>query len=626
MNMRQREPATVVGQKYERSDATVTFRAGLADEIVGEEVARPYFLVFEGSSTSVVHLPSEGEMVIGRSSQADLHLADSSASRRHAALRLRAGAVIVADLGSHNGTRVNGELITGPRPLRAGDAVTICDATLVLQRGSPSVPKRLILDEAHFLLRLEEELERTLRYQPQLQLLCVDFGEGESAPPAEVAAALAGKLRLIDVAGHTGRQRLMLILPELDADEARKTARELLDVVRRIVPTARVGHAGCPSDGCDIDTLLAGARSAAAAAPPGELLSASELVTTREIGGRVIVIADPAMVRCYALIERLAESDLPVLIHGETGTGKEIAAQALHSLSPRKGARMVTLNCAALQDTLVESELFGYEKGAFSGAAVSKPGLLESAHGGTVFLDEVAELSAAAQAKLLRVLETRMLTRLGDLRERAADIRLVAATHRDLDAAIHQGRFREDLYFRLSAAKIVLPPLRDRRRELGVLARTFLAQSCARLGRPASEISPAAMQVIHLHRWPGNLRELRNAMEFVAATVRDPVVLAQHLPDSVLDAVERTKKPSGGEPSEDQGSGAAAEVPLAKARSFRPLDQEIQELERTRIAEGLEAAGGVRVKAAQLLSMPLRTFATKLKQYGLGGSGPPSRK
>src|SRR5262249_19650844 len=151
-----------------------------------------------------------------------------------------------------------------------------------------------------------------------------------------------------------------------------------------------------------------------------------------------------------------------------------IAAQTLHALSRRRDARMVTLNCAALQDTLVESELFGYEKGAFSGATAAKTGLIEIGHGGTVFLDEVAELSPAAQAKLLRVLETRKLTRLGDVRERLVDIRLVAATHRDLTEAIQAGRFREDLYFRLSAATVVLPPLRDRRRELAVLAETFL--------------------------------------------------------------------------------------------------------------------------------------------------------
>jgi two-component system response regulator AtoC len=529
-----------------RDNETLTLHARLADERepAGQEERRPYLLIFEEESVSVAQIPFDGELVIGRSSQADVRLADRLASRRHAGLVVRAGAVTISDLDSHNGTRVNGELVTAPHRLRAGDVIAICSATLVLQRVAAGPMRRPILDEARFLGRFEEEIERALCYRPELQLLCVEIGEGESAASPSVAAALAGKLRLIDIAGNTGRRELMVLLPELSADDGLLAAKALLASLHRVAPAARAGHAACPADGCDIDTLLAGARAAAAAAPPSGLLSASALAMARDIGKRRVVVADPAMVRCYALIERLAEGDLPVLIQGEAGSGKETAAQALHAMSPRRAAPMVTFHCADQEPTRVESALFGHEKGAFPGAVASKPGLLESANKGTLFLDEVADLSPAVQEKLLRVLETGRLTRLGAARDRAVNIRFVAASQRDLPAAVRDGALREDLYSRLSAANIVLPPLRDRRREIGALARLFLAEACARLGRKPPELSPAAMRAIYVHSWPGNVRELRDAMELVAEAAREPVVRARHLPEPLLAAVE--KKPAGG--------------------------------------------------------------------------------
>jgi len=197
-------------------------------------------------------------------------------------------------------------------------------------------------------------------------------------------------------------------------------------------------------------------------------------VRTIEVGDRSVVIADPAMARMYQLLERLAVSELPVLVCGETGTGKEVAAGALHQFSHRSERPLVSLNCAAIQENLVESELFGYERGAFSGAIAAKPGLLEVASGGTVFLDEIGDLPAAVQAKLLRVIETKRVLRLGDVRERTIDIRVIAATNRDLVKDVVAGRFRRDLYFRLSGATLWLPPLRDRPRELPILAEMFL--------------------------------------------------------------------------------------------------------------------------------------------------------
>ena len=305
------------------------------------------------------------------------------------------------------------------------------------------------------------------------------------------------------------------------------------------------------------------------------------------------------MSRAYELLERLARSDLYVLIHGETGTGKEIAASALHHWSKRKDKPLLAFNCATLSESLLEAELFGYEAGAFTGAVRAKAGLLEAASGGTLFLDEIAELSRGAQARLLRALENRKVIRLGDTRERSIDLRVVGATHKMLRAEVLAGRFREDLYFRLSAATVVLPPLRDRRREIPLLARSFLADACKRLEREPMEITAEAMPVLLDYRWPGNVRELRNVMEYVAATVTGPAILPWHVQERL------SSDPADTEPAP------------AGPRKFRPIADELRELERARMMEALVAAGGVQVRAAELISMPVRTFTTKLREYNL---------
>jgi len=309
------------------------------------------------------------------------------------------------------------------------------------------------------------------------------------------------------------------------------------------------------------------------------------------------------MVQLYTVIQRLARSDIPVLIHGETGSGKENAAYALHHWSPRREQKLLTVNCAALPEQLIESELFGYERGAFSGADRARAGLFEAANGGTLFLDEVGELSAQAQAKLLRAVESKRISRLGSSEEREIDVRLVAATNRSLESEIKTGRFRQDLFFRLSAATVAIPPLRQRPQDLLLLARRFLEQACAALGRPVPAIAPATLRLLTEHAWPGNVRELKNAMDYLAATVTEPVLEPGALPRSIL--------------PEAVAAPVSATPAPAEAAPLGDLYEEIRQLERRRIAEALEAASGVQVKAAELIGMPLRTFAGKVRLYGL---------
>ncbi len=240
-------------------------------------------------------------------------------------------------------------------------------------------------------------------------------------------------------------------------------------------------------------------------------------------------------------------------------------------------------------------------------------GLLESAHRGTMFLDEVGDLSLAVQAKLLRVLETGSVVRVGGTVERPADVRVVAASNRNLGDDVASGRFRRDLYFRLSAATIIVPPLRSRPLDLQPLARTFLFEACERLGRSAMSLSDAALLRLAEYQWPGNVRELRHVMDYLAATVSGHVVVPEHLP-APLGGVQGAPWPAHAE-----GNLEASEPP----RAMRSLYEEIRELERTRITQALDAAGGVRIKAAALIGVPLRTFVTKLKEHGIGVTRPP---
>jgi DNA-binding NtrC family response regulator len=256
----------------------------------------------------------------------------------------------------------------------------------------------------------------------------------------------------------------------------------------------------------------------------------------------------------YEQAGRAAQSPISVLILGETGVGKEVLARAIHARSPRAKKPFMAMNLAELGEAMLEGELFGYEKGAFTGAVQSRAGLLEAANGGTVFLDEIGELPPAVQVKLLRVLEERAVRRLGERQPRSIDVRFVAATHRDLEAQIREGRFREDLYFRLNGMTLVIPPLRERRDEIEPLARSFAQAACRELNRATtSAVSDEAMTLLKQHAWPGNVRELRNVIDRAMALCTTTLVLPEHLPTHLLAArsAATAAAPAAAEPSPD---------------------------------------------------------------------------
>ena len=585
---------------------------GSLHEARGSEFEPGYLLCIEDGSSRTVPLPTAGELTIGRDADCTIRLADSQVSRRHASITPTADGIKVTDLDSRHGTVVNGERLTRPRRLLSGDVITLGGAVLVVHRSIRAIGVRTLVDGGELASRLEIELDRTLRYGRTVAVAVVradgDIDRGR------LATALGGRLRNIDVAALFGEREVVVVLPELDAATATPVAHGLVATVGG----GRAGVASAPHDGCDLDTLLGAARTAATAAAAGAVATADVDVLRLEVGDKVIVAADPAMRRLYELIRRLARSDLPVLVHGETGAGKELVAAALHHGSPRAKGPLISINCAALPETLAEAELFGHERGAFTGAG-QRAGLLESASGGTVFLDEIGDLSLALQAKLLRAVESGRITRLGDSRERAIDIRLVAATHRDLTAEVAAGRFRQDLLFRLNAARVVVPPLRDRPRELMLLAEHLLAAACRRLGREPATVADDVVRALHGHRWPGNVRELKNVMDYAAVAALDvDRIQLWHLPEDLAPpgpvAVEADVDVAA---EVEAGAGTAADASSLPAGRFRPIDDEVAELERLRMLQALAACKGVRNQAAALIRMPLRTFVTKLKRFSI---------
>lgn len=303
------------------------------------------------------------------------------------------------------------------------------------------------------------------------------------------------------------------------------------------------------------------------------------------------------------LVELVAKGTISVLVLGETGVGKEVTTELIHSLSPRAKMPLVRINCAALTESLLESELFGHERGAFTGATHAKPGLLETANGGTFFFDEVGELPLATQTKLLRVLESREVLRVGGLQPRPLDVRFVSATNRNLREMCASRLFREDLYFRLNGITVTVPPLRGRAAEIRRLTEQFLAESCAAAGKSGVTLTRGALQELDRYDWPGNVRQLRHVVERAVLLCTNDRIDAQHL------ALEGSALPAlGGSPS--------AGAPSA-SRPSGDLRKDLDELERERIVAALAQCAGNQTHAARLLGISRRTLIVRLDAYAL---------
>ena len=337
------------------------------------------------------------------------------------------------------------------------------------------------------------------------------------------------------------------------------------------------------------------------------LLLKEELAVRR--GAPQLVGDDASLRKVFASLQRAAGTDATVLLEGESGTGKELFARSLHALSPRADAPFVAINCAAIPETLLETELFGHEKGAFTGAVARKPGKFEMAHRGTLFLDEIGDLPLALQAKILRALEEKRFERVGGTASVQVDVRLVAATNRGLKAAVAARRFREDLYFRLSVFPITVPPLRDRRGDIPLLARFFVERVCRDLKKRPLTLTPEALDALQSYRWPGNVRELQNCIERAAILTEGEAILPRHLN---LSFAEPPPAPAPSPWAALDLSGSLNEV----------TRRAITQVERLKLEETLKEASGNKGRAAELLQIPYKSLLVKLKEHQLENWNP----
>lgn len=337
---------------------------------------------------------------------------------------------------------------------------------------------------------------------------------------------------------------------------------------------------------------------------------------------RKILGSSPQIQEMLRMIERVANTKTNVLVIGESGTGKELVARMIHDSGPLKTKPFVPVNCGAIPETLIESEMFGHKKGSFTGAVADKSGLFEVANGGTLFLDEVGELPLSMQVKLLRAIQEKSVRKVGGNDDVHVDVRIIAATNRDLEAAVSKGTFREDLYYRLNVILIKTPPLRTRKGDIKLLAEQFFSNFSTRMNKKLGGIDPAAMAALESYPWPGNVRELENVIERAVTLESSDRITVASLPSSFADraAASSVVEISGGQRSGIPGAGAGQEIKIPAADfsgGALDLDKILGEVEKTYLMAALNHAGGVKKRAADLLGITFRSIRYRLKKLGV---------
>ena len=595
-----------------------------------------------------VRLDLEDSALLGRSSTADLQLIDGKVSREHCRLTVKGAEVFVEDLGSQNGTFVNGQAIRGPTALQRNDELAIGDslfmldpdltvaaarfgeATLVVAeraQGAPGVvgasregPLAAVGNLAAMLARAPTAEAASAAVMAAIQstlaparafILLGDGGRGLRALEgweSDVQSIVSGATAVLSRETLALAARQKRVVAAIDDVEERTVVngRSMVNREARTVVVAPL----CIGE--EVRGFLYADRAGRGTFPPeapSVLETIAAVVSLHGLCGalgREVTATPPgpvgstaAWVRVMKTADAAAGVASTVLITGESGTGKEEVARAIHHKGPRAAAPFVAVNCGAIPEALAESELFGHQKGAFTGAVAAREGRIEAADGGTLFLDEIGELPAALQVKLLRVLQERVFSRVGSSTPRSVDIRIIAATHRDLDADVKAGRFREDLFYRLNVLRIRVPPLRERMEDIGPIADALLARLATALGRRNPGLDEPARTLLRAARWPGNVRELGNVLER-ALVLREPSARGPLGEDDIALAL-----------------GGADEVALGGAAPTVSLPDKIAALERAEVEGALRAARGVKARAAKLLGISRPTLDKKIADLGV---------
>jgi DNA-binding NtrC family response regulator/pSer/pThr/pTyr-binding forkhead associated (FHA) protein len=673
-----------------------------------EQKPRTALIVYHADGAEMVLLLPDLPVIVGREHPSDVRIPDPTISREHARFMLSDGRILVEDLDSTNGTWIAGRRIDKAE-LKLGDELILGSLLANVQALGAAESNLGLESDERFRMRLDDEVVRAHHFRSRFAVLMVRAVsslsndppsvrsspdgaasgmqtrslEGQGPQPATASpwrgpypATHVGRwshsvrslLRPVDRMALYSRDAVQIVLPDTGQEVAMDLAKAIAVRRRASDPLLLVGMATYPDAATEAEKLIELARSALSGASaeqpvqaakgtmwlPGEPGHPSRPPGPGSPEKDEAIVAGPVMKDLIETVHRLAASRIPVILQGETGVGKEVLARLIHESGPRRPRPMVCINCGAIPPQLVESTLFGHERGAFTGASQQQKGLFEEADGGTVFLDELGELPPPAQAALLRVLETKRLTRVGSTREIAVDVRIIAATHRDLEHMCESGAFREDLYYRMNTMMLTIPPLRDRVDEIEPLALRFLRQANEANHGRVKTIETRALARLKDYTWPGNVRELRNAIERAVVIARGEMILESDLPARVRsadgpasrrrppvmkdvdDTVERfgelfdgSRRPSRPTPSSElpssrpNSSSRPSSYPSAPVSTSpiapTPVDEtfdfktKLQRYEAQLILEALRQTRWNQTEAARLLGMPLRTLVHKIK-------------
>jgi DNA-binding NtrC family response regulator/pSer/pThr/pTyr-binding forkhead associated (FHA) protein len=569
-----------------------TFKAFDLDVPDTAPEARVFLSIYHQDGFQVI--PLKDELVLGRSQPSTLILDDPKLSRTHCKFSVQKEQIALEDLGSTNGTSVNGVKVEratlGPGDeVLAGDVAVVVNVVRSRRRPGPTA-----LDHEEWVAQVDRELARASSFGRTAAVVALGLKLEGDQDSMLFLPAVAKTFRPIDLCVSFAGREILVMLPEANRPEAVAAGeRARIALVRSGMPLPDIGVALYPADGATVDDLVAAARRPLKVARTGKSPTSSKdafEVLRYPVEGREIAVADKAMIRVAEAAKKLAASTLPALIQGETGVGKELVAELIHFASARKDRPFVRINCGALSATLAESELFGHVKGAFTGADRNKTGLFVEADGGTILLDEIGEMPKEIQVKLLRVLEGRKVLPVGSTKEVSVDLRVIAATNRDLAVAVEEGTFRRDLLYRLNAATLFVPPLRERPADIPVIVESVL-ERLRRAGEKVGGIRPETIEQLSAHDWPGNVRELVNAVEHANLLADGDPIGPEHLSGRVRDA------------GPNAGSG-----------DYR---SRLRAAEEEMIRAALKKTRGNQSEAARLLKMPRRTLVHKMRQLNL---------
>jgi len=643
---------------------------------------RVLLLVYHRDGVETAALTAGPGLIVGRQAPADVIVRDVSLSRRHARFSLVEGEVFVEDLGSLNGLQVGGRRVLRSA-VNEGEAVLLGGVTAAIHvlAGAEAPPAGLESHEA-FRTAVETETVRARFFGRSFAVVTVRSPIQKEGHVRHWCLGVRELLRPVDRVALYSSDTVEILLPEVAGEKAEEMA-SAIATPRPGGPPLVCGVASFPQAATTAEKLLEVSREAAMRATRAEPVRLAV-----ELGSRTVVAAgaavfnegderlmtrSPAMRAVVETAKRVARSSIPVLLSGETGTGKEVLSRFIHETGPRGRKPMICVNCGSIPAQLVESTLFGHERGAFTHAVQQQKGVFEAADGGTVLLDEIGELPAAAQTALLRVLESKRITRVGATREIEVDVRVIAATHRDLEAMTDAGTFRLDLLYRLNAMTLKIPPLRERREDIEPLCQRFLVELNRTNGRDIRAVAPQTLALLERYSWPGNIRELRNAIERAVVIAEGDTITPADLPErargggavgspgqedapSIDESVSAAERPAnavnataaerpanavnataaerpanaanvtaaerpanvasvtGAERPANAANTSPAAMPAAERGSMK---LQMERAEREAILDALRKSNGSQTEAARLLDMPLRTFQHKIKGYGI---------